>query len=85
MEEQQPKEIRIKTNKLTHDNWIVSSLSVLVESITTLSPDRDRIPRKKKKKKLLETSITGNKITQDPDNISKKSKVCSSIDRKKFP
>ena len=29
-------------------------------------------------------SITGNKITQDPDNQSKKTKVGSSIDEKKI-
>ena len=58
-------------------------MSVHGESITTLSPDGERIPRKKGKKKLSEISITGNKITQEPDNQSKKSKVGSSIDVKK--
>ena len=58
-------------------------MSVLGESITTVSPDGERIPRKKKKK-LSEISITGNKITQDPDNQSKKSKVGSSIDGTKI-
>ena len=29
--------------------------------------------------------MTGNKITQDPDNISKESKVVSSIDGRKIP
>ena len=42
----------------------------------TVSLDGDRNPRKKKKK-LSETSITGNKITQDQDNISKEAKVVS--------
>ena len=50
MEEQKPKEIRIKTNKLSRENRIVSSVSVLGERITTVSPDGDRIPRKKKKR-----------------------------------
>ena len=50
----------------------------------TASLDRDRIPRKKKKNKPSEISITGNKITQDPENQSKKSKVDSSIDGTKF-
>ena len=59
-------------------------MSVYGESITTVSPDGERIPRKKKKKKLSEISITGNKITQDPDNQSKKSKVGSSIDGTKI-
>ena len=36
-----------------------------------------------KKKKLSEISITGNKITQEPDNPSKKEKVDSSIDETK--
>ena len=52
MEEQQPKVITIKTNKLTRDNQSLSSVSVLGASITTVSKDGDRIPRKKKKKKL---------------------------------
>ena len=37
----------------------------------TVSLDRDRIPRKTGKKKLSETSIAGNKITQDQDNMNK--------------
>ena len=49
----------------------------------TVSPDGDRIPRKKKK--ISETSITGNKITQDPDNIIKGAKVGGSIDGTKIP
>ena len=57
---------------------------VIGASITTVSPERDRIPRKKKKKKISEISITGNKITQDPDNLGKKGKVSSSIDGKKY-
>ena len=40
-----------------------------------VSLDGDRIPRRKKKKKPSETSIIGNKITQDPDNMSKEAKV----------
>ena len=58
-------------------------MSVHESSITTVSPDRERIPRKKKKKKPSEISITGNKITQEPDNQSKRAKVDSSIDEKK--
>ena len=58
-------------------------MSVHGASITTLLPDRDRISRKNEKKKLSEISITGNKITQEPDNQSKKEKVGSSIDEKK--
>ena len=58
-------------------------MSVIGESITTVSPYGDRITRNKKKK-LSEISITGNKITQDPDNQSKKAKVGSSIDETKI-
>ena len=36
------------------------------------------------KNKLSEISITGNKITQEPDNQSKKSKVGSSFDKTKI-
>ena len=36
-----------------------------------------------KKEKLSEISITGNKITQEPDNQIKKEKVGCSIDGKK--
>ena len=39
---------------------------------------------RKKGKKLSEISITGNKITQDPDNLSKKAKLGSSIDGTKI-
>ena len=52
--------------------------------MTTVSPDGERIPRKKGKKKLLEISITGNKITQEPENQRKKAKVGSSIDETKI-
>ena len=80
MKEKQPKLIPTKTNKLTRDNRGLSIMSILGESITTVSPDGERIPIKKKNKKLSEISITGNKITQDPDNQSKKAKVGISID-----
>ena len=42
------------------------------------SQDIGRIPRKKKK--VSETSITGNKRTHDQDNMSKEAKVGSSIE-----
>ena len=60
-------------------------MSILGASITTVSLDRDCIPMKKKKNKISEISITGNEITQDPDNMSKEPKVGSSIDGTKFP
>ena len=42
-------------------------------------------PEGKKEKKLSETSTTGNKITQDQDNISKEAKVGISIEGTKIP
>ena len=54
-------------------------MSVHGGGTTTIQPYGDRIPSKNKKKKLSEITITGNKITQEPDNQSKKSKVDSSI------
>ena len=77
MEEQEPTKITIKTNKSAHDDR--SCLTM------TVSLDGDHIPRKKKKKKLSENSITGNKITQDQDNISKEAKVGRSIEGTKIP
>ena len=65
-EEKEPTEITIRNNKLARDYQSFSTMSV--------SLDRDRIPRKKKNK-LPETSITGNKTTQDPDTMSKEAKV----------
>ena len=59
-------------------------MSVPGESITTVSPDGECIPRKKGKKKLSEISITGNKITQDPDNQYKKENVSSGINETKI-
>ena len=72
MEKQEPQVIKIKTNKLAHNYQSYSIMSV--------SLDGDRIPRKKKKRKLSETSLIGNKITQDPDNMSKEAKVGISIE-----
>ena len=59
-------------------------MSVHGGSTTTVSPDRESIPRKKVKKKLSEISITGNKITQEPDNQGKKAKMGSNIDETKI-
>ena len=50
----------------------------------TASLDGGRILRKKKKKKLSETSIIGNKITQYQDNIGKEAKVGSNIEGTKI-
>ena len=73
----------IINNKLISDNRSVSSMSVHGGSTTTISPDGDCIPRKNFKNKLSEISITGNKITQEPDNPGKKVKVDSRIDETK--
>ena len=48
----------------------------------SVSLDIGHIPRKKQKKKVSETSITGNKVTQDPDDTNKESKVDSNIEGK---
>ena len=72
MEEQDPKNMTIKANKSAYDDRFYSGMST--------SQDGGRITRKKKKKKLSETLITGNKITQDPDNMGKEAKVGSSIE-----
>ena len=69
---QEPKDMTIKTNKSAHYDKSCLSMSV--------SHDIGRIPRKKQKKKVSETSITGNKITQDQDNMSKEAKVGISIE-----
>ena len=63
MSGQKPKDMTITTNKSAHDDQSFSSMSA--------SQDLGRITRKKKKNKVSETSITGNKITQDQDNMSK--------------
>ena len=55
-----PKDMIIKIPKSAYDDKSYSSISV--------SLDLGRIPRKKQKNKVPETSITGNKVTQDPDD-----------------
>ena len=62
MSGQEPKDMTIKTIKSAHDDTNFSSMSA--------SQDLGRIPRKNTKKKVSETSITGNKITEDQDNMS---------------
>ena len=54
-------------------------MSVHGASITIVSIDGERISKKKGVKELLEISTIGNKITQEPDNLSKKANVGSSI------
>ena len=74
---QEPKDMTIKTNKSAHDDKSCSSISA--------SQDIGHIPRKKQKKKVSETSITRNKITQDEDKMSKEARVGSSIEGTKNP
>ena len=61
IKEQQPIVVTIREKKSISDNQSHSSMSVHGGSITNVSPNRERIPRKKGGKKLSEISITGNK------------------------
>ena len=58
-----PKDMRIKIHKSAHDDKIYSSMYVSLDIV--------HIPMKKQKKKVSETSITGNKVTQDQDDRNK--------------
>ena len=49
-------------------------MSRLGASVTTVSSDKQRIPRKIKRKKTSETLIKGKYIIQEPDNPSKRPK-----------
>ena len=64
----------IRNNKLICDNRSISSMYVHGVSKTTILPDRERIPKKNKRRKISEIPITGNQITQESDNQSKKNK-----------
>ena len=59
-------------------------MSVHGGNTTTISTDEERITKKNLKKKPSKISISGNKITQEPYNQSKKGKVDSSIDETKI-
>ena len=67
----------IKTIKSARDDKSCSSMSA--------SQDIGRIPRKKQKKKVSETSITGNKLTHDQYNMNKEAKFGGSIEGGKNP
>ena len=71
----QPKEINLRS-----DSPSLSSMSRPGASITTVSPDKELIPRKIKRKKFSETFIKGKETIQVPDNPSKRSKEDSIID-----
>ena len=64
--------MRIKIPKTTHDDKSYSNMSQ--------SLDLGCIPRDKQKKKVTETSITGNIVTQNLDDTNKEAKVGSSIE-----
>ena len=70
LREQDPKDMSIKIPKTTRDNKSFSSMSQ--------SPSLGHI-NTKKKNKVPETSITGNKVTQDPDDTNEEAKVGSNI------
>ena len=76
MEEQEPINMTIKTDKSEHDDRSYSSMSA--------SEDGGCIPRKRVKKKLSETSITGNKITQDQDNKGKNQRLVVAFKEQKI-
>ena len=59
--------MRIRISKTYHDDKSYLSMS---QSLS-LGP----IHRKKQTNEVPETSITGNKVTQDPDDMNKKAKV----------
>ena len=69
--------------KKISDNRSVSSMSVHGASITTVSPDEERIRKEKKKNTLSDISITGNKITQELDNQSKNQRWVVALMEKK--
>ena len=59
IKEQQPTVITIRKNKLISDNQSISSMSVHGEFITTIPPDGERIPGKKKKRNLQKFQSQG--------------------------
>ena len=74
---EQPKEINVIS-----DSPSVSGISRHVSSITTVSPDKERIPCKIKRKKMPDILIKGKDSIQEPENPSKRAKVDSIIDEK---
>ena len=64
--------MKIKIPETTRDDKNFSSMYA--------SQDRGPIPRKKQKKKVPETLVTVNKVTQDPDDTNEEDKVGSSIE-----
>ena len=70
-----PKYMRIKILKSAHYDKSYPRLSASLYI--------GHIPRKKQKKKVSKTSITGNKVTRDQNYTNKEAKVVSSIEGEK--
>ena len=51
--------------------------------MSRLSHEDDKIPKKKKPKKILEPLVNAPEVTQDPDDMEKGDKVGSSIEGSK--
>ena len=62
---------------------IISVMSGPGSSVTTESPDKQRIPCKYKRKKTSKFFIKGKEIIQEPNNPSKREKENSITDEEK--
>ena len=54
------------------------------ESVSSVTTDKQRIPRNNKRKKTSKTLITGKESIQEPDNPSKRAKYDSIPDVEKI-
>ena len=75
--------MKFRNNKFKNDTPSVSSMYIHGASITTVSPYKERIPHKIKKKSP-ENLIKRKESIQEPNKSSKKAKVDSIIDEKKI-
>ena len=66
---EKPKEIDIRK-----ENSSLSGMSGHGESLSSITPDKQRIPRKNKRKNTSDTSIKGKESFQEPDSPSKRAK-----------
>ena len=74
--------VSLKSIKIENPNEIdiskynsnLSGISGHEESLSIVTPDQHRIHCRNKRKKTSDTVITGKKISQEPDNPSKRSK-----------
>ena len=76
---EKPKEIDI-----SKDNSSLFGMSRYGEILTSVTPDKQRIPRKNKRKKTPYTYIKGKEVIQEPDNPSKRAKDDSIPDVEKL-